>query len=171
MEGDRHLHCGKDARLKFQSTPSAWRETDDVQRFPDVIFHFNPLPPHGGRQHFSHSTPIAIFISIHSLRMEGDISIPGMVSSVRNFNPLPPHGGRRENQLRLLWICCISIHSLRMEGDFQPRRWVGEWKFISIHSLRMEGDASGYCQIISIFHFNPLPPHGGRRFVRRKLQL
>ena len=62
------MYCGRDT---FQSTPSAWRET---------------LTPSGGLR--CHS------ISIHSLRMEGDLCVhPG--------NP----GGM------------ISIHSLRMEGD------------------------------------------------------
>ena len=79
-------------------------------------FHFNPLPPHGGRllvyNGFSavftfQSTPsawretqkfrwhiVARAISIHSLRMEGDLS-PAPI--IRQF--------------------VISIHSLRMEGD------------------------------------------------------
>ena len=33
---------------------------------------------------------------------------------------------------------------------------------ISIHSLRMEGDLLREFIVIYIFHFNPLPPHGGR---------
>ena len=57
--------------------------------------HFNPLPPHGGRH-----CEVVIFkhfvdISIHSLRMEGDVK--GLI---------PKLGGST-----------ISIHSLRMEGD------------------------------------------------------
>ena len=103
--------------LQFQSTPSAWRETP----FYGFIF-----PP-------GH-------ISIHSLRMEGDVL---GYSNTRD-------------------ALAISIHSLRMEGDspdfliqlatqlFQstPSAWretgtVAETNFaqpISIHSLRMEGD-------------------------------
>ena len=61
------------AFLEFQSTPSAWRET---------LHHLQ-----AGRRHG---------ISIHSLRMEGD----------RNSR-------QRRN------IMDISIHSLRMEGDFR----------------------------------------------------
>ena len=56
----------------FQSTPSAWRETQDK--------------------------PIAVnnlIISIHSLRMEGDlIRTLDYCYQDKNFNPLPPHGGR-----------------------------------------------------------------------------
>ena len=84
-------------RSSFQSTPSAWRETIATDTATDRLEDFNPLPPHGGRlritssQHSRQSfqsTPSAwretgkIFdglveagrISIHSLRMEGDIS-------------------------------------------------------------------------------------------------
>ena len=79
--------------------------------------HFNPLPPHGGRPHSEsfciagftfQSTPSAwretnslaalvrtIYISIHSLRMEGDWC----------------ENGRGDTAMT------ISIHSLRMEGD------------------------------------------------------
>ena len=34
----------------FQSTPSAWRETQKTSRHPARESHFNPLPPHGGRR-------------------------------------------------------------------------------------------------------------------------
>ena len=36
-------------------------------------------------------------------------------------------------------------------------------KAISIHSLRMEGDCSIDQRSHAVIHFNPLPPHGGRR--------
>ena len=61
-------------------------------------------------------------ISIHSLRMEGDLkaAIKGNAAEI------------------------ISIHSLRMEGDgfFVARNICRE--SISIHSLRMEGDKNCY---------------------------
>ncbi len=82
----------------------------------------------------------AMMISIHSLRVEGDLSCRMMLCSnvifqstpsvwretvlvcelffaLNNFNPLPPCGGR------LGWVSDkipsgnISIHSLRVEGD------------------------------------------------------
>ena len=105
------------------------------------IFHFNPLPPHGGRLRKLQNLPIgATFqstpsawretsslsdwelkavISIHSLRMEGDISQRIVCVMVNDFNPLPPHGGRL----------------------FPPQH------------------PSFHCP-----YFNPLPPHGGRPF-------
>ena len=125
----------------FQSTPSAWRET---LQFYD--FHFIPF-----------------IISIHSLRMEGDLtyfltqyrfyqfqSTPSAWRETSrtvfclarrfNFNPLPPHGGRPYFHVDRWKHKNISIHSLRMEGDpFTPKP--ARIMTISIHSLRMEGDA------------------------------
>ena len=122
-------------------------------------------------------------ISIHSLRMEGDIketpktsmksfqSTPsawretiGVVETVTpiwDFNPLPPHGGRRTFLLMLL---------LHRTFQSTPSAWRETDRIhdgrnseaISIHSLRMEGDE--FLHTIPAFcgHFNPLPPHGGR---------
>ncbi len=77
-------------------------------------------------------------ISIHSLRVEGDVS--NMTFQSQD---------------------CISIHSLRVEGDLkQNRLWI---QFhISIHSLRVEGDRLSCIVPFFVCHFNPLPPCGGR---------
>ena len=79
-------------------------------------------------------------ISIHSLRMEGDISGRTEKSRRKYFNPLPPHGGRRLRNRRRYWHPWISIHSLRMEGDLWASKEYDDRNNISIHSLRMEGD-------------------------------
>ena len=55
---------------------------------------FNPLPPHGGRLPAIAPLPIAPRISIHSLRMEGDVEELKELLEDLHFNPLPPHGGR-----------------------------------------------------------------------------
>ena len=89
---------------------------------------FNPLPPHGGRRYAHRPAMSTADISIHSLRMEGDI---------RNHLVCPQN-------LR------ISIHSLRMEGDSCVRSWSPE-SMTSIHSLRMEGDSKTAQE--SVFHF------------------
>ena len=130
------------------------------------VSHFNPLPPHGGRP----------------------VLFPHLVRRSTHFNPLPPHGGRRRTARNAAY--CqefqstpsawretqaaekrgtrknISIHSLRMEGDRIScnSRCTSQ---ISIHSLRMEGDPVFPDPIINHFHFNPLPPHGGRPRQRR----
>ena len=56
----------------FQSTPSAWRETDLKMQHLCQLLYFNPLPPHGGRPYVPLLFLASIRISIHSLRMEGD---------------------------------------------------------------------------------------------------
>ena len=67
-------------------------------------------------------------ISIHSLRMEGDTAYPDQTNQGYNFNPLPPHGGRLS-----------YVSDIRMEGDTSSG-YAFPGKYISIHSLRMEGD-------------------------------
>ena len=118
MEGDSIRIRFQNTVISFQSTPSAWRETDRPAVAFSLIRYFNPLPPHGGRLCLPTEQLDRCDISIHSLRMEGDLlHLPSTFRNQNHFNPLPPHGGRR-----LIWNYCatqkrISIHSLRMEGD------------------------------------------------------
>ena len=81
------------------------------------FLYFNPLPPHGGRPYREGCSHGVCSISIHSLRMEGDVLLAMICTISSYFNPLPPHGGRPA----LMFCYCpsvrISIHSLRMEGD------------------------------------------------------
>ena len=85
----------------FQSTPSAWRETCYFLYLLYHAEHFNPLPPHGGRQWRKCTSVYGCGISIHSLRMEGDLERRQKRTGVRYFNPLPPHGGRQ--------VICVSV--------------------------------------------------------------
>ena len=101
--------------------------------------YFNPLPPHGGRL------------------SGGDI-----VHSIPEFQSTPSAWRETVSLMDSARPSRISIHSLRMEGD--------PWKSIivtsttiSIHSLRMEGDLIFVMIGLLQNHFNPLPPHGGRR--------
>ena len=50
MEGDYFKTAAKGGEKLFQSTPSAWRETPEERLILSYNRHFNPLPPHGGRQ-------------------------------------------------------------------------------------------------------------------------
>ena len=70
--GGRHL-LGRveDDNAEFQSTPSVWRETGRLPAVLDLDF-----------------------ISIHSLRMEGDHTSGTSLWKSPYFNPLPPYGGR-----------------------------------------------------------------------------
>ena len=102
-------------------------------------------------------------ISIHSLRVEGDIK--------EHFHSFP---------------ISISIHSLRVEGDLLYSLLYRSKHLISIHSLRVEGDRNRGCTRLRCLsfqstpsvwretagrarrragesHFNPLPPCGGRQ--------
>ena len=100
----------------FQSTPSAWRETGELHR---------------KRNGYD--------ISIHSLRMEGDIWLTVALVTPRSFQSTP--SAWRETDA----ACVVGLN-----------------KYISIHSLRMEGDRYRKDGITWQYHFNPLPPHGGR---------
>ena len=82
------------------------------------------------------------YISIHSLRMEGDLPYMSICFVFENFNPLPPHGGRL--------FCGNCGHQMKHFNPLPPHggRPLLEDTFgydvnISIHSLRMEGDLSG----------------------------
>ena len=43
-----------------------------------TVSHFNPLPPHGGRLYSLGVFAVDVLISIHSLRMEGDLAAFGV---------------------------------------------------------------------------------------------
>ena len=146
----------------FQSTPSAWRETNC---FLCQCCHIN-ISIHSLRMEGDLDVKVldsgTCGISIHYLRMEGDPvgkfqhspvalfqSTPSAwretwwrlwsTALCRHFNPLPPHGGR----LRAVGTGYIVFR-------------------ISSHSLRMEGDQCPGLHLLLRWYFNPLPPHGGR---------
>ena len=102
-------------------------------------------------------------ISIHSLRMEGDMPYLSETHPMQShFNPLPPHGGRHWCDEHGIDFEDISIHSLRMEGDSttgtadRPRA-----AFQSTPSAWRETPPL-HILLYYKMHFNPLPPHGGR---------
>ena len=106
-------------------------------------------------------------ISIHSLRMEGDLPEPPSENSNNHKFQSTPSAWRET------WSLIedgayreISIHSLRMEGDLRMQQ-LKNLLLISIHSLRMEGDPVAVCVHNHRTHFNPLPPHGGRPAAMR----
>ena len=82
-------------------------------------------------------------ISIHALRVEGDVAAFLLSGGSRYFYPRPPCGGRQAGLHRDRGRPDISIHALRVEGD-QPRaqHQAGIREHISIHALRVEGDGS-----------------------------
>ena len=164
MEGDYISNNSTQFRPEFQSTPSAWRETIIRYCLPCCRSYFNPLPPHGGRPPVPAAGTLAQRISIHSLRMEGDIL--NLISDLQKylFQSTPSAWRETYEAEEIGRFLDISIHSLRMEGDGQfsgnltankvfqstPSAWretrrhqhEDPGQSISIHSLRMEGDQS-----------------------------
>ena len=150
----------------FQSTPSAWRETRFFAR-----------------------QQLELPISIHSLRMEGDCiaaaeeivlilfqSTPSAWRETSSFSggsqnfafQSTPSAWRETTIIAVQFRSrTISIHSLRMEGD-DPLSG-----FINLVSTLFQSTPSAWREtsvshIITnfLYYFNPLPPHGGRRFRR-----
>ena len=108
MEGDVTCsRCNCWRTVIFQSTPSAWRVTKCWSFYiPKITFQSTPS---AWRVTLSNGleTPVE-GISIHTLRMEGDVS-------------------RIESE----WAFLISIHTLRMEGDCKSAQKIGTLLFKS----------------------------------------
>ena len=122
----------------FQSTPSAWRETQERQQL--IISTLFQSTPSAWRETEPEEEPEEEpDISIHSLRMEGDgNALPQIISAIL-FQSTPS-----------AW------------RETQGERHSGQCGHISIHSLRMEGDITSSLSLLLDRDFNPLPPHGGR---------
>ena len=82
-----------------------------------------------------------IYISIHSLRVEGDWTRSARLPTISNFNPLPPCGGRPPHP-----------HNAGGGRHFNPLPPCGG------------RPVSRYTPARARIYFNPLPPCGGRRF-------
>ena len=160
VEGDMFSFHSLPHVAVFLSTPSGWRAT--VCFFASLFgADFYPRPPGGGRP--SASGPVCLFagISIHALRVEGDV--PDLYIMQRggwiSIHALRVEGDtfRAARGPRTP----ISIHALRVEGDnavpdaFQQRK-------ISIHALRVEGDLPQSPRSSTRSDFYPRPPGGGR---------
>ena len=100
-------------------------------------------------------------ISIHTLRMEGDLyAITTRIATVK-FQSTPSAWRVTYYYMDGAKSDSISIHTLRMEGDTGCRHQIIPAS-ISIHTLRMEGDAEKFGHgNIPVKDFNPHPPHGG----------
>ena len=125
---------------------------------------FNPLPPCGGRLRPSMSYRQYFVISIHSLRVEGDVRKYRHCDKQNDFNPLPPCGGR---QYRL------TVSGGGKEFQSTPSVWRETplarqarpcaRTFQSTPSVWRETCTANPQR--SRRNFNPLPPCGGRPYV------
>ena len=116
MEGDLVLGMYSIRVLGFQSTPSAWRETNVSDAQPeDRTFQSTPSA--------WRETGVGLWKPLTLL-----------------FQSTPSAWRETSGTVYIFRQLGISIHSLRMEGDpcTLPRRALRS--DISIHSLRMEGD-------------------------------
>ena len=188
----------------------ALREEGDSgrRRWLSMPYNFYPRPPRGGRRFcfwmLEHriqflSTPsarratkeitaeiLAIGISIHALREEGDLRPCAAPDLALQFLSTPSArratGPKTEQPRKQV----ISIHALREEGDprlyrdaadasnFYPRPPRGgrleyqdsnsDKELISIHALREEGDQRIPDNLFFVRDFYPRPPRGGRLF-------
>ena len=94
MEGDTPSRRSVIFLSLFQSTPSAWRETLGGRYRKRSIIPFQSTPSAWRETYFTPPLSSELYISIHSLRMEGDQINHYDHSPIQYFNPLPPHGGR-----------------------------------------------------------------------------
>ena len=139
VEGDPAIARTTGFAARFLSTPSGWRATQGHRRRQQRAAHFYPRPPGGGRLCCILLLSVRFCISIHALRVEGDLfgflvqilnsdfypRPPGggrrLIVPKRpvklNFYPRPPGGGRRGNAPAGQAGSPISIHALRVEGD------------------------------------------------------
>ena len=166
MEGDSGIAEVINTNKEFQSTPSAWRETEvPVQNgFPFAIS-IHSLRMEGDCFHGCTGSRTQA-ISIHSLRMEGDICWGRSAQKKILFQSTPSAWRETFAREAVHDTVNISIHSLRMEGD-RSELTAARSVLISIHSLRMEGDWTHPSRRTARQYFNPLPPHGGRRLEIR----
>ena len=102
-------------------------------------------------------------ISIHALRVEGDVLCVHRQCGVC----ISIHALRVEGDYKTCHICIridqISIHALRVEGDGEKFALLYRFNYISIHALRVEGDAAEKLGFTNRINFYPRPPGGGRR--------
>ena len=126
--------------VTFISIHALREEGDDLlHAFHELLAHFYPRPPRGGRL-MSRDSKIACFWDFYPRPPRGGRHKPRRpVAGGRNFYPRPPRGGRQEPGLlqkiefqflstpsarraTAIWVLSrlvsrISIHALREEGD------------------------------------------------------
>ena len=117
VEGDDKRKYACVVNSLFQSTPSVWRATksDSPVTRDDSLFQSTPSVWRATAS--IREKDIPCFISIHALRVEGDLSAS-----------------------RAFFDKGISIHALRVEGDQKAMEMSLFEVKISIHALRVEGD-------------------------------
>ena len=107
---------------------------------------------------------VAPNISIHSLRMEGDLSSRVSIDRTQNFNPLPPYGGRHKVRGFVHKHKAFqSTPSVWRETVVAAAHLVRDMYFNPLppYGGRLASDRND----VRSRHFNPLPPYGGRPWI------
>ena len=183
VEGDRSSFLCAQNGNGFLSTPSGWRATLIFKQRLDVALHFYPRPPGGGRPCHNKmhpekakflSTPSGwratdqngLFlprdkISIHALRVEGDLRDLHDTRHHADFYPRPPGGGRLPYCAAVL-ILFVLLSTPSGWRATQARRSAGKRQgFLSTPS----GWRATFPALIQRAYgtnFYPRPPGGGR---------
>ena len=124
---------------KFLSTPSGWRATSHADARPKSATNFYPRPPGGGRRDTIYSA-VRCAISIHALRVEGDLFGYDIADLDRGFLSTP--SGWRATAT----VCATFRRGLTFLSTPSGWRATG-----TIHR-RVEAE----------LYFYPRPPGGGR---------
>ena len=133
------LACYYALWMLFQSTPSVWRETLALQMDNIKTERFQSTPSVWRETYIFFFIELKKSISIHSLRVEGDRSFHNFGFRSKKFQSTPSVWRETVPLPPPFATKCISIHSLRVEGDLQT------WDYLG-----------------NEVNFNPLPPCGGR---------
>ena len=111
----------------FLSTPSGWRATRSPGLATRSSSYFYPRPPGGGRRWQRRPAGSGSRISIHALRVEGDLTRQDTKGGEIIFLSTPSGWRATMGACYITDLTAISIHALRVEGDL-------------------------YCSVNSVFH-------------------
>ena len=163
MEGDSTDKLTEiENKANFYPRPPGGGRPAGRRASPAAATDFYPRPPGGGRHGAVHFHGLCNSISIHALRVEGDLKRVARLYRLNDFYPRPPGGGRRP----------FKLFCYNREYDFYPRPPGGGRRikgytaaattaFLSTPSGWRATKGGGWLSWVR-FDFYPRPPGGGR---------
>ena len=148
----------------FQSTPSTRRETSQIRTTGNGISHFNPLPPHGGRQHGSPSMRREWIISIHSLHTEGDTMCLDFHGKLLTFQSTP--STRRETNCAVFRRFLLSL----FQSTPSTRRETAA-SYLPPHEGEFQSTPSTRRETVPEYRMRRIPPFQSTPSTRRETVL
>ena len=127
------------------------------------LTNFNPRPPWGGRHLLlSHRYRVISFQSTPSVG-RATVAVNQLLIPNSHFNPRPPWGGRRLLSSTILQYRLFqSTPSVGRATLTSLQKFSENWIFQSTPSVGRATAIFGL-YAVSLRHFNPRPPWGGRR--------